>query len=325
MIGANDIQQSALVDLPEVPPELGLPPLFRFAGGKRWLVPFVRVGIRLHLAGASGARYIEPFCGGIAVGLHIGWPATTANDVSPDLTDCYLAVARDPLGVWTELARLISATPLNDLDQLVMVRGRAVAGPVYYAVRATYNAALPARAAGVGDPVRAAQFLYLTARSYNGVLRVNRAGKFNTPVGSARDPHYPELADLHTFARATATWTWTCADFEPTIDQARRGDVIFADPPYADTFAGYARGGFGTRDQVRLAAALARARDRGAHVLHTNANTPEIRDLYDRRGFWRLPTAEMRAVNCDSKGRKRAGCLIVTSVPDLLAVPDEDE
>jgi hypothetical protein len=38
-----------------------------------------------------------------------------------------------------------------------------------------------------------------------------------------------------------------------------------------------------------------------------------------------LPTAELRAVNSDGKGRARVGCLIVSNAPELLATPCEDE
>ena len=194
-------------------------------------------------------------------------------------------------------------------------------GPAYYEARDRYNAA--ANGSTRGTAGRAALFLYLASRSFNGILRVNSRGEFNVPVSDNRTPNYPTREALRAFAGVTRSWDLRCADFEETINGAGLGCTVFADPPYSGTFGAYTSGGFTDADQVRLADALALARDRGAAVLHTNSDTPEIRKLYRDRGFWLLPTAELRSVNRDGDGRARVGCLIVSDAPELLAAPDD--
>jgi DNA adenine methylase len=77
------------------------------------------------------------------------------------------------------------------------------------------------------------------------------------------------------------------SDFAPVIRQARKGDFIFADPPYVTThsnngFLKYNERLFSWDDQVRLRDCLLEAKKRGAHILVTNADSPLIRRLYEK-------------------------------------------
>lgn len=323
----SEADGTALFDLPPVPAEAALRPIIKFPGGKSFLVPFVRSGIRLRLAAHPGARYIEPFAGGIAVGLYIGWPDTIACDLSPDLIDLYRAARRAPQAVAAASVEVCARYAGQD-DAKTPHDG-------YYGARRAYNA----RAGGESSH-RAALLLYMNRRGYNGLCRVNGRGKWNVPQGKdsagnwrpAPEPVDPER--LTAFARATAGWTWRCADFAEALAEARAGDVAYCDPPYADPdkeeraskmFVGYTAGGFSARDQVRLADALAAARDRGVAVIHTNVDSETIRVLYRDRRFWLLPTAELRAVNRNGEGRARKPCLLALSHPEMLYVPEEEQ
>lgn len=293
----------------------GARPLIRYVGGKRWLVPLVAHPLHVHLVRRRGRLY-EPFFGGGAVALHVGWPATSAGDANGLLVGCYREVARQPDAVADHLEALVRATPADDLDQRVVRKGREVPAPAYYAARDRLNT-------GAVGAERAALLLYLFARGFNGLMRLNARGEFNVPVGDVRSPSYRTREELRAFATVTESWTWRHSDFEATIGAAGAGDVVFADPPYAATFGSYTEGGFGTPEQVRLAGALAAARDRGALVVHTNSAHAETVALYRARGFHVLPTAELRTVNSDPTDRKaRAACVLATSEPtyDVLDV-----
>ena len=294
-----------------LPPRANIEPLIRFVGSKRWLVPFLDRGIWWRL-GRYGGRYIEPFAGGASVGLAVGWPAAILGDASSHLIEMYRSVS----SAWEDVAA--------ELWKLVGRYGAESGAGGYYAVREAYNE-LPKRTNGGGgggedgtDPIQAARLLYLIARGFNGVFRVNRGGGFNVPVGDVKNPRFCDPARLEAFSAATSTWDWRCADFAETIAGACAHDVLFCDPPYAGTFGAYTAGGFAWTDQVRLADVLQSAAGRGAYVLHTNADTPEIRALHESRGFYVLTTAERRAVNRDAKGRARVGCILTTNAPELV-------
>ena len=307
--------------LPIYTPRAWIKPLVRFPGGKSWILPVLSRGIWLKMHRTPNAKFHEPFAGGAAAALNLGWPATVLGDASPDLITCYRAVRDDPKRVIEALAVLIGSTPDDDVqEQIVGVTKKGQpkikrTAPAYYQARSLYND-------GVRDPAhRAAIRLYLAARCYNGLLRVNSKGKDNVPVGDIVRPCYPDEGDIAAFAKVAASWEIECADFEPSVDRAGEGSILWADPPYAggkEMFTGYTAAGFDWADQARLADALARARDRGVVVLHTNSDHEGVRDLYSARGFTIIPTAELRAVNRDAKGRKRAACLLVVSHEEVV-------
>jgi len=75
------------------------------------------------------------------------------------------------------------------------------------------------------------------------------------------------------------------SDFEPIIDQAVKGDLIFVDPPYTvkhnlNNFIKYNEKLFSWNDQLRLRDSVERAVQRGATVIVTNADHPSIKELY---------------------------------------------
>jgi DNA adenine methylase len=76
------------------------------------------------------------------------------------------------------------------------------------------------------------------------------------------------------------------ADFEIIIDEAKKGDFIFVDPPYTvkhnlNGFIGYNEKIFHWDDQVRLSESLKRASARGCLIMLTNANHLSVRELYE--------------------------------------------
>lgn len=76
-------------------------------------------------------------------------------------------------------------------------------------------------------------------------------------------------------------------DFEIIIDEAKKGDFVFVDPPYTikhnlNGFIGYNENIFHWDDQIRLSESLKRASTRGCLVMLTNANHLSIRELYEK-------------------------------------------
>ena len=62
-----------------------LKPPLKWAGGKRWLVPHLRPIWERH----SDRRYVEPFCGGLAVVLGLQPRRALLNDINPHLINFY--------------------------------------------------------------------------------------------------------------------------------------------------------------------------------------------------------------------------------------------
>jgi DNA adenine methylase len=226
------------------------PPL-KWAGGKRWLTPLIRPYWQSH----RHRRFVEPFCGGLAVALGLRPEMALLNDANPHLINFYERLKK-PFRVTIE-AR-------NDED-------------LYYTNRDRFNKLIKS---GKSQSREAAQlFYYLNRTCYNGLCRFNRSGEFNVPFGT----HAASLkyaGDFDRYRALFSSWEFTNLDFAQL--DITSDDFIYADPPYDVEFTTYSKGGFSWEDQVRAAEWLA------AHpgpVILSNQATPRIKRLYKGLGF----------------------------------------
>lgn len=269
--------------------DVGIPPFLRWVGGKRWAVPQLVPRLRAKLA--AGGRYVEPFLGAGAIALAL--PASipkTLNDL------CYPLV-----GLWWWIQQNPEALALA----VPTAWSNTAAG--YAEIRKQYNL----RPFSDTSPDPSARFLWLNHTCFNGIYRENKSGGFNVPWGNR-----PRLAALPTTAQLVRVSTHlqgVTLSALPAIDviaEARRGDVVFADPPYDGVYTSYTSSGFTADDQAALAEALTAARARGAHVFMTNSDTPLIRRLY---AGWSLePFVEPRRVAAQAASRTAAACVLVS-------------
>lgn len=268
-------------------------PILRWVGGKRSMVEQLSGIAYAHLSKTKGT-YIEPFLGGGSVALDLGLPSMILNDFCGPLMRMFDYVRDDPKAVFNQLQQYVE---------------RGIDEKTYYEVRALRP---------LGAIQQAARFLYLNATCFNGVYRENASGEFNVPYGKRANPKFPSLEELVAVQEALGgdKVFLYASDFKPIVQLAREGDFIYADPPYLDTFSDYNAGGFGEPEHVVLAEELRAAYDHGADVLVTNSDTARVRELYD----WAFitPIQERRSINRDGDGRGPVGCVLITTVPDLL-------
>jgi DNA adenine methylase len=88
-------------------------------------------------------------------------------------------------------------------------------------------------------------------------------------------------------------WRFENRDFEEL--PLRRGDFVYADPPYDVPFTQYAKDGFGWPEQERLAAWL---REHDGPVVLSNQATPRVVKLYRRLGFRLSFVPAPRMISC---------------------------
>jgi len=225
------------------------PPL-KWAGGKRWQLPHLLPLWRAHAA----RRFVEPFCGGLAVALGLAPTAALLNDANPHL-----------IGFYRWLQRGLVSDLLMENDEAL-----------FYRHRARFNELLSNGAEETDEA--AALFYYLNRTGFNGLCRFNRAGEFNVPFGRYTRIRY--VHDFSVYRHAFTGWTFTCGDVEAIpVDS---GDFVYADPPYDVPFTHYSKGGFSWADQERTAVWL--TRHRGPVVL-VNQATERITRLYTQLGY----------------------------------------
>lgn len=262
-------------------------PVVKWVGGKTKLLPEL-----LARMPARFGRYYEPFAGGAALFFRVAPARAVLGDRNAALMLTYQTIARELDGVTAVLKQHAA-------------KQRRLGERHYLAVRDAWNA-------GYGIPVeRAAAFLYLNRACYNGLWRVNRSGVFNVPMGRYSDPLSGIAERLRVAAPALARAEFRAGDYRAVIRDARRGDLVYFDPPYDGTFTSYTAESFGDASQAELAYEVRRLAQRGVRVMVSNADTPRIRALYAglRIDVVRCP----RAINRDTSRRGAVDEVIVTA------------
>ena len=84
------------------------------------------------------------------------------------------------------------------------------------------------------DPIdAAARTIFLNKTCFNGLYRVNKQGKFNTPYGAYKRTKFIDEANLLAAASLLKRTTILQGDFQEIIEEfAKPNDFIFLDPPY---------------------------------------------------------------------------------------------
>jgi DNA adenine methylase len=225
----------------------------RWAGGKSWLVPFVRkLTEELEFN-----DYFEPFMGGASIFFsmelhHMSY----LSDINKELVDTFCAVRDDP-------HKIISYLRNYKSDE-----------SSYYEIRASVP---------IDKYESAARFLYLNANSFNGLYRVNKQGKYNVPYGKKEAAVNCER--LTEISKKLAGVDIQCQDFDKIRGHIHKGDLIFLDPPYTvshkdNGFIQYNKKLFSLEDQQRLAELIEHINDQNAYYILTNAAHDTIKDIF---------------------------------------------
>lgn len=275
-------------------------PFLKWAGGKTQLLPEL-----LARTPKTFGRYFEPFVGGGALffALHDNGRLAASggaylNDANEKLITTYTAV-RD------HVDEVFGNLTVDEYNEGSKEKQREI----FDVVRRLFNA-------NDGPPaLRAARFIFLNKTCFNGLYRENRSGEFNVPFGD-------RLLSIDTngireCSRALQTAVLSSHDFEVAVSDSKEGDFVYFDPPYVpvsatSNFSAYQKEGFGPKEQTRLRDVARRLKERGVHVLLSNADVSFVRDLYSSP-FFVIDRVEARR-NINSKGDRRGavGELLIT-------------
>jgi len=255
-------------------------PFLKWAGGKRQLAP----QLLKHVPSFTG-RYLEPFVGGGAFFFALRPAAAVLGDINRRLVRSYIGVRDDVEDVVAELSKY-------PLDKEFYLKLRAEDVDAY-----------------VSDSKVAAWLIYLNKTAFNGLYRVNRKGGFNVPWGKYRNPTICDAGNLRAVSLALRHAKIVCSDFDIVLAEAKRGDLVYFDPPYVPTsstsnFTSYSEGKFNLNEQVRLRDCAIRLKQRGVHVMITNSNTQVVRDLYIDFTIRRLKARGSVAAKSKSRGER---------------------
>lgn len=269
-------------------------PFLKWAGGKASLLRQLEEFFPHEID-----RYLEPFLGGGAVFFHLKhrFPDMRAflRDSNKELINCFRVVRDRP----KEL--------MEFLDEHTR-RFRANGDDYYYGVRKQHDL--------TDDLARAARTIFLNKTCYNGLWRVNAKGEFNTPVGSNKNPNLYSRENLLAASAALQDAQLEAQDFRKIVDEARRGDFIYFDPPYLpisvySDFKRYTPDQFREADQVELARVFRELDAKGCQLALSNSEHPRTREIYT--GFSVAVVSAPRFINCKPGGRGNVSELVITN------------
>ena len=152
----------------------------------------------------------------------------------------------------------------------------------------------------------AALFVFINKHCFNGLYRVNGKGLFNVPYNNSRSASVDEKAimDVSKYLKGVSIID---GDFEEACKDAKRGDFVFIDSPYAPlnptSFESYTKEGFDIESHRRLANLYDELTDRGYYCMLTNHNTELINELYSNSGYKIDVVSVKRMINSDASNR----------------------
>ena len=233
-------------------------PFLRWAGSKRKLLPVLKSFWR-----KDHKRYVEPFAGSACLFFALNPPKAILGDVNGELISTFIEVKYRVHAV------------LESLHEIPQWNKRE-----YYRLRSLDPRTL-------GPEERAARFIYLNRFCFNGIYRTNLRGDFNVPYSGDGCGAIPPDEVFTKCSRSLRSVKFVKGDFEKVLAQARPGDLVYMDPPYAVSarrvFREYDPSTFTLTDLVRLRSWMEKFDKDGIEFVVSYADCAESKIL--KRGF----------------------------------------
>jgi DNA adenine methylase len=266
-------------------PDKIITPFVKWAGGKRQLLD--RISERMP---KSYNNYYEPFIGGGAVLFEFQPQRAVINDINLALVNAYKVICRKPEDF---------ITAIKKLDSEMWEDGKKY----YYSLREHYNDKLMKEEF---DTELAALFVFINKHCFNGLYRVNGKGLFNVPYNNSRRESIDEVSII-AISEYLKNVEILTGDFEESCKDAKNGDFVFFDSPYAPlnptSFEAYTKEGFDVESHKRLASLFDELTERGCYCMLTNHNTEFINELYGNKGYRIDVVSVKRLINSDASKR----------------------
>jgi len=262
-------------------------PFVKWAGGKRQLIPILNENLP-----DTFGTYFEPFLGGGALLFHMlterQGQKCSISDLNSDLVLSYTTI-RD------RTEALI--TSLKNHEKNYQKDSKSY----YYSIRESNPRS---------QIEKTSRLIFLNRTCFNGLYRVNSKGKFNVPLGKYSNPNIVNEDNLRSVSHIlqSSKVNIQCRDFESVLRDAKKGDLVYFDPPYqpvSDTanFTSYTNKDFTYDDLSRLAELCMDLDSKGCRVLLSNSNSKEVADMFSAKPWTVNKIRANRSINSNSKKR----------------------
>ena len=196
-----------------------VPPI-KCQGIKTKLVSFIFENINWDAQG----RWIEPFMGSGVVGFNLSPEKAYFADNNIHIIKFYKDIQEGKI------------TPAK-VEEFLQHEGtilKEVGEGHYYYIRERFN----------NNP-NSLDFIFLNRACFNGVMRFNKKGEFNVPscrkLDRFRQAYITKITNQIRWIESVIKkeWVFKSADWRNTLAQAREGDFVYLDPPYAGRHTDY--------------------------------------------------------------------------------------
>lgn len=223
-------------------------PFIKWVGGKGQLIEQLEALLPADFSERENITYIEPFVGGGAMLFYMlqKYPnikSAVINDINPDLTLCYQVVRDNP----TELVKSLDAIQ-TEYRALRTEEERKI---FFLNKRDRFNTK------SLDSIENCTLFFFLNRTCFNGLYRVNKAGKFNVPFGKYSTPTICDADTIYADSRLLQKVEIMTGDFEQTYTKIEDNTFFYFDPPYrplsnTSSFNDYSKEDFNDNAQIRL-------------------------------------------------------------------------
>ena len=227
-------------------------PFVKWVGGKRSILDELISRIP-----KSYTNYHEPFVGGGALFFEHQPEKAYLSDINPFLIQSYKAIKNDVDKVIEELE---NHKKKHSREYYLKLREKLFPN--------------------LEDHIIAGLFIYLNKTCYNGLYRVNKAGKFNVPIGSYTKPSILDKENLINCSKSLQKAQIEINHFYNV--EIKEHDFVYLDPPFYGTFDQYDPNKFVPEQHEKLASFCEKIQQKKAKFMLSNSDNEFIRNLYKK-------------------------------------------
>lgn len=185
------------------------------------------------------------------------------NDINPDLTLCYRVVRDNPNELIKSLKNIQS-----DYYAIHTEEERRI---FFLKQRERFNSK------SIDEIENTTLFFFLNRTCFNGLYRVNKAGRFNVPFGKYSTPTICDPATIYADSELLQKVEIMTGDFEQTFAKIKGNTFFYFDPPYrplsnTSSFNDYTKEDFNDNAQIRLKLFCDRLNEIGIDFMLSNSD-----------------------------------------------------
>lgn len=277
--------------------DIKLNPIVQWVGGKGRLLE----NIHSHLPETMNT-YHELFLGGGSLLLSLKPKLAHCYELNKHLCIVYNVIKNNP----EELVQLLFTLEKEYLSLETKEERKAY----YIDIRNKFNEE--------DNEIKIAAYLkFLNKTCFNALYRVNLKGKFNVPFGTGRDPTVCDkenIMNLSTYLNENDIHIMN-KDFETSIQNMKKGDFVYIDPPYyplkENSFTGYTVNGFQKEDHERLILFCKKLTEMGVQFILSNSNCDYIKNSFQEDNYSIYELSVARTLNSKKNKRSKSKCEII--------------